>query len=237
VVAAAAACGRLGPDLSPVIAIATAVPDSLEEDDTLIARATALDGAGNVVQATIHWTSLDSVLKVLLPDTAGWTVVSRPGLVGRLQASVGTLLSNPLTIRTFAAADSLFIAGRGADTVSLAVITDSLSRALTVEVADTVVTGTPPLTSIVPLAGRQVVFTLAYERMGDSVTLITTDTLAHARVTVDTVASDASGLAAVRVRFLGGTLPDTARVTASATRARGLPAPGSPATLVVTFQP
>ncbi|HEX4601939.1 MAG TPA: hypothetical protein VH116_11150 [Gemmatimonadales bacterium] len=230
----ALACGKLGPDLSPVIAIATVVPDSLEEDDRLVPQAMALDGAGNVVPGvTISWMSLDTVLGVILPDTV---VVRKPGLAGRLQAAVGTLLSNPLTIQTFVAADTLFSIGRKADTVSLAATPDSLSHVFTVMVADTVVTGSGP-DSFVPLRSRPVVFTLVHQTAGDSVTLIATDTTAHVRVAADTIASDSSGLATVRVRFLGGPLPDTALVTASTTRARGAPAPGSPDTLVVTFRP
>ena len=230
---AALACAKLGPDLTPIVAIATVVPDSLEEDDKLVPQAMALDGAGNVVPAAISWASLDTVLGVIAPDTV---VVKKPGLAGHLQASVGTLLSNPFTIQTFVAADTLFSIGRRADTVSLAATPDSLSRVLTVKVADTIVTPTPP-DSLVPLRGRPVVFTLVRQTAGDSVTLISTDTTAHVRIVADTVASDSSGLAAVRVRFLGGPLPDTALVTASAPRARGAVAHGSPDTLVVTFQP
>jgi hypothetical protein len=195
-----------------------------------------VDGAGQVVAATIHWASLDSVLTVLSPDTAGRTVAAHPGLSGRLQAAAGALLSNPLTVRTLVAADTLFPSGRRADTVSLAATPDSLSHGLTVELADTLATATTP-DSIVPLAGRPVVFKIVYERMGDSATLIATDTTVHLRVGLDTLVTTPGGLAAVRLRFLGGPLPDTARVTATATRARGAPVPGSPDTLVVIFQP
>src|SRR5207247_1463135 len=110
VVATAVACSKLGTDLNEVSATGTAAPDSLEQYDTLVPGAAALNGAGDTVPATILWTSLDSVLTVL-NDTTGKTVVSHTRQTGRLQAHLGNLFSNPIAIRTLAAADTLFATG------------------------------------------------------------------------------------------------------------------------------
>src|SRR5207247_10389377 len=54
VLAAAVACGRLGPDLDRVVAISVAdVPDSLEELDTLRPIGVALDGRGEIGRAHV----------------------------------------------------------------------------------------------------------------------------------------------------------------------------------------
>lgn len=231
--AAAAACGQFSVDLNQVIAISTAAPDSLEEFDTLIPQAVALNGAGDTVPATILWASLDTVFTVL-NDTSGRTVVHHPGLTGRLQARVGTLRSNPLIIRALAAADTLFAAGPVVDTVTLSAATppDSLSGPLRVELADTVSTPSPAL---VPLAGRPIVYAITYPPTAGAVTLAKSDT-AHALVTTDTVTTSSLGVASVKVRLLADVLPDSIVVTASARRKVGTPVPDS-VTFVVRFQP
>ncbi len=231
--AAAAACGQLGVDLNQVIAISTAAPDSLEEFDTLIPQAVALNGAGDTVPATILWASLDTVLTVL-NDTTGRTVVNHPGLTGRLQARVGGLRSNPLSIRALAAADTLFAAGPVVDTVTLSAATppDSLSGPLSVELADT---GTGAPNPVVPLAGRPIVYAITYLPTAGAVTLVTSDT-AHALVMQDTVSTSGLGVASVKVRLLNDVLPDSIVVTASARRKVGTSVPDS-VTFVVRFQP
>ena len=230
---AAAACGKLAVDPSQVIAISTAARDSLEEYDTLIPQGAALNSLGDTVPVTILWASLDSVLTVL-NDTSGKTVVGHPQLTGRLQAHVGNLYSNPISIRTLAAADTLRAAGATVDTVTLSA--DSLSDSLAVEVADTIESASGG-DSLVALAGRPVVYTIAYPGAPGPVTLVTSDT-AHALVTTDTVATaTTSGIAHVKVRLIAGPLPDSVVVTASARRAVGTAVPGSPVTFVVRFQP
>jgi hypothetical protein len=237
VVAAAVACGKLGTELNQVIAVVTAAPDSLEEYDTLIPRAAALNGAGDSVSTTILWASLDSVLTVL-NDTTGKTVASHTRQTGRLQAHVGNLYSNPIAIRTLAAADTLFAPAGDTvltDSLHTAPPPDSLSDSLKVQLADTVL-GTSVLDSIVPLSGRPVVYAIASATTPNSVTLVSNDTT-HARVTVDTVTTNALGIAFVKVRLLGAMLPDSVVVTARARRARGDTVRGSPVTFHVSFQP
>lgn len=222
--AAAAACTSLHVDANEVIALVTAFRDSLEEYDTLIPQAAALNAAGDTVPVTVLWASLDTTLTVL-NDTTGKTVVHTTGSSGRLQARVGNLVSNPLPpIRTLAAADTLFAAGDTllTDSLSGATPPDSLSDSLKVGLADTVL-GVVVQDSIVPLAGRPVVYAVTYATTPGSVTLVTSDT-AHALVTTDTVSTNGAGVAFVRVRLLGAA-PDSVVVTASARRAVGTAVP------------
>ncbi len=216
-----------------MIAISTAAPDSLEEYDTLIPQAAALNSLGDTIPVTILWASLDSVLTVL-NDTSGKTVVRHPGLTGRIQANVGNLYSNPILIRTLAAADTLRAAGATVDTVTLSA--DSLSDSLAVAVADTIESASGGDSLTVALAGRSVVYTITYPGAPGPVTLVTSDT-AHALVTTDTVATATSGIAHVKLRLIAAPIPDSVVVTASARRAVGTAVPGSPVTFVVRFQP
>src|SRR5947199_9171421 len=113
VLAAAVACGRLGPNLDRVVAISVAdVPDSLEELDTLRPIGVALDGRGDPVPATILWATFDTALLTVVNDTTG-VMVARAGSAtpARIQASVGDLTSNSIAIRILAPADAASGAG------------------------------------------------------------------------------------------------------------------------------
>jgi len=231
VLATAAACGRFGPDLNQVVAISVAVRDSVEELDTLRPHGYALDGFGDSVAATILWATLDTALLTVVNETTGVMVAKQPGATpARIQASVGNLPSNPLPIRVLAAADTVFAAAPGRDSVSLAAKPDSLSDSLTVRLQDTTAAGP------VDLSGRPVAFALTvYPGPGSNVALVTSDT-ARAPVGADTVRTTV-GLAAVKLRLLDGPPPDSAVVTASARRAVGTLVAGSPVTFVVRFLP
>ncbi len=231
--AAALACGKLGPDLNHVIALEVTAPDSLEEYDTLVPHARALDGHGDSVAATVVWATLDTAVLTVLDSSTGTTAVNHPGTTaGRLLARAGTLFSSPVFLRALAAADTVFTTRTTADTVTLA---DSLSDSLTVEIADTIASASGGDSLTVALAGRPVVFAITYPTSAGRVTLVTHDTT-HALVTTDTVASGTGGIAAVKVRLIGPA-PDSVVVTASARRAVGTTVPGSPVTFVVRFQP
>jgi len=234
VLAAAATC-KVSTDLSRDIAIEVTAPDSLEEYDTLKPTARVLTGRGDSAAAAVFWFSPDTTIAVL-DSTTGRTVVVHTGGTGRLVARGGGLVSNPLAIRTLAAADTVS-AGPTLDTIDIAGPTalDSLSDSLKIEIADTVTApvGGGPL---VPLAGRPVVYTIVHPAVAGPVTLVTQDT-AHALVTIDTASSNSSGIAFVKVRLLEpDTIPDSVVVVASARRAVGTTVPGSPDTFVVRFR-
>jgi hypothetical protein len=237
VLAAAATC-KVSTDLSRDLAIEVTAPDSLEQYDTLKPTARVLTGHGDSAATAVFWFSADSdTVIAVLDSTTGRTVVVRPGESGRLVAKGGGLVSNPLTIRTLAAADTVFPVGATLDTVDIAGpnTLDSLSDSLKIGIADTVtapVAGGP----IAPLAGRPVVYTIVHPAVAGPVTLVTQDT-AHAVATTDTATSNSLGVAFVKVRLLApDTIPDSVVVVASARRAVGTTVPGSPDTFVVRFR-
>ena len=234
---AALACNKFGPgDLNRFIALDVRAPDSLEEYDTLIPHARVLDGHGDSVAATIVWATADSTaILTVLDSLTGRTVVNRTGQTGRLVARSNGLISNPVSIRTLAAADTLFATvASTVDTVALSA--DSASDSLTVEVADTIKSASGGDSLTVALAGRPVVYSITYPASSGPVTLVTNDST-HNLVTTDTVTTGVSGIAFVKVRLLGSPVPDSVVVKTIARRAVGDTVPGSPATFVVRFRP
>ncbi len=212
--AAAATC-KVSTDLSRDIALEVTAPDSLEEYDTLKPTARVLTGRGDSATTAVFWFSPDTTIAVL-DSTTGRTVVVHTGGTGRLVAKGGGLVSNPLAIRTLAAADTV-LAEPTVDTVDIAGPTalDSLSDSLTIEIADTVTAAAA--NPIVPLAGRPVVYTLVHPSVAGPVTLVTQDT-AHALADTVTAVSSVSGIAGTTVpgspdtfvvRFRGVAVADT----------------------------
>src|SRR5207237_10649089 len=150
--------------------------------------ARVLRGHGACSATAVFWFSPDSAIAVL-DSTTGRTVVIHTGQTGRLVASGGGLVSNPLVIRTLAAADTVFPAGPTLDTVDIAGTTalDSLSDSLKIEIADTITAGAGG-DSIVPLAGRPVIYTIVHPAPAGPVTLVTLEPT-PALATIDTAAS------------------------------------------------
>jgi hypothetical protein len=235
---AVVACNKFGPgDLSRVIALEVTAPDSLEEYDTLTPHARVLDGHGDSVAATIVWAAADTVpILVVLDSLTGRTVANRLGQTGRLLARAEGLISNAVSIRTLAAADTLFAQGATVDTVALSV--DSVSDSLKVEVADTIKSASGGDSLTVPLPGRPVVYsiTFTYPVPSAPVTLVTNDST-HTLATTDTVTTSSTGIAFVKVRLLGVPAPDSVVIEAIARRAVRDTVRGSPATFVVRFRP
>ncbi len=236
---AVVACNKFGPgDLSRVIAIEVIAPDSLEEYDTLTPRARVLDGHGDSVAATVLWAAGDTApILIVLDSLTGRTVANRLGQTGRLVAlsrSYG-ITSNAVSIRTLAAADTLFATGATVHTVALSA--DSVSDSLQVEVADTIKSASGGDSLTVPLPGRPVVYSITYPVSSGPVTLVTNDST-HVLATSDTVTTSSGGIAFVKVRLLSAPVPDSVVIQAIARRrAVGDTVPGSPATFVVRFRP
>lgn len=215
-----ATCEPVGIDLDEVIAIQVSLPDSgiVEEGDTIVPHARALNGHGDSVAAQFVWATGDTATLQVLDPATGTTLARRPPS-GRLQAQVGTLRSPLLTVTVRPQADTLSATGVLRRTV---VAPDSQSDDLEVLLAD-LTTGT----TAAGLASRPVIFTLTYPAGGGAFTLLPGDTVLTA----------AGGLASVQVRLVNRALPDSAVVEARAVRANGQTVPGSPVTFVVEFQP
>jgi hypothetical protein len=233
---AALACGLFGPpDLNRVLALEVSAPDSLEEYDTLLPHARLLDGHGDSIRGVVFvWSTLDTAALTVRDSTTGKTVVNHPGQTGRLVVRSSSVTSNTIPIRTLAAADTLFATGTTVDTVMLSA--DSVSDSLKVEVADTIESASGADSLTVALAGRPVVYSITMPTTAGPVTLITADS-ARTLVTTDTVPTGASGIAFVKVRLLGPSVPDSVVLQATARRAAGDAVHGSPVTFVVRFRP
>ena len=209
--------------MNAIVALDVSLPDSGRVevgDDTLVPRARALDGHGDSVAATIVWARLDTTIQVLDSFT-GATVGLIGGQTGRLQARVGNLRSNPLTLTVQAPLDSITAAGPLRSTVTVST-PDSLSDSLQVQAYAT------PGSNALNLTNRRIVFTATVYPGGT-----TTDTL----VPRDTIRTTSGGLAVVQVRYTGGARPDSIVITATARHHDGSIVPGSPITFVVGFLP
>lgn len=190
------------------------VPDSgrVEVLDTLRPHGRALNGRGDSTAAQIIWTALDTNLQVV--DSLTGVMFAR--VVGRalIQARVGALPSNPVTITVIAGLDS--IRASGPDTV-IVPAPDTLSDSLTVQAF-----GPSGSTS-----GRKIALAITFPPGAPGLTLVPSDT----------VTTGSTGLAVFQVRASGITRPDTVVISASAQHPGGAPVPGSPLTFVVEFVP
>jgi hypothetical protein len=214
-------CSSLSPDFSQVVAIEVSLPygGNVELPDTLRPSARALNGRGDSVAATIYWRAIDTALVTVLDTTTGATRGKAVG-TGRIQAHVGNLHSNPIGITILAAPDTVFATVAKRDSVSVSAKVDSLSDTLRVEVADTIVGVTTPV------SGWKVAFQITYP----------TDTSAFTLVPGDTVLTGAT-VAAVRVKLKKRALPDSVVLSATVRHIRGAMSPGSPITFTVIFAP
>ena len=209
---------KVSTNLDQVVALEVILPDSgrLEVGDTLLPRARALNGHGDSVTAGIFWVALDTNITVL-DSTTGATIGTSIGL-GRLQAIVGLLRSNPQNVTVITHLDSVQALGPTVDTVTVSQ-PDSLSDSLQVQLF-----ATPAVAD-----RRRVVYSATtFPASGPLITFVPNDT----------VLSNLSGVAAAQLRLVaGGTLPDSVVVAATVTRPDGTPIAGSPVTFVVEFRP
>ncbi len=94
----AAACSSLPADGDGIVALELRSPIAitLRQGESLTLRARALDRAGDSVDAPIRWRTADTTITL---DSLLGTVTARVGAgAGRVQAAVGTLRSELITI-------------------------------------------------------------------------------------------------------------------------------------------
>jgi hypothetical protein len=238
-VVATAACSLVGIDLDSVIAVEVTVPDSgrVEEGDTLLLSARALNARGDSVPGAVFvWERIDTG-KIILDAATGRVIGVTPTSAVRVRARHDNLPSNPISLAVLAAADTVQPEPAGAvrDTIFSSVPADSLSSPLQVKLLD--LTTNPPPAAPAALANRPVTFSLTLYPGGNGGARLVV-AAADTGVTQLVVKTGATGLSAVRVKLRAGqTLPDSAVVAASATRANGSTVPGSPVTFSVVVQP
>jgi hypothetical protein len=183
-----------------------------------------LNGRGDPVpDAPVSWAAIDtSVLDV--NDSTGATYAAQPG-AGRIQARVGNLRSDPVTVIAQAPMDSIRAVGDTADTVTVSDMPrDTLSDSLRIEVF------APPIrmTDAQARLRRRVTY--------DSIRVFPPGGATITLVPNDTGYTNTSGFVAIRVRLDAGTPPDSVRVWARAVNRDGTEVPGSPKTFLVEFQ-
>lgn len=219
--AAVLAC-KINTDVSQPVAIEMRLPDSgrVELTDTFRPTARALNGLGDSVQAAFVWASLDTAILAVLDSTTGVSLSKALG-TARLQARTGgNLISNPQSVTVLPYLDSIGVSGAARDTVFVTPAADSLSDSLVVQAYGG--GGAIP-------ANRRVVFTATtFPASGPAVTLLPKDTV---------FTNPSSGVAAVQVRLLSGTVPDSVVVTAFMLHLDSTAVSGSPLTFVVEFRP
>lgn len=209
--------------------LAPAPATHIEVGQTVRLEARARDIDGNEVEATIRWSTPDTVLVV--DDTSGdVTGKLAGGGSGRVQAILdGTpfpLVSPFLTFTVTARADTLLASG---DTVVVVPPGDPSS---------------PPLVTILatrqpegPLSGRMVTYRVVSPSFSDPAarTVELQDGLLSVTATTDGAGSPTP---AIQVRSRPGIPPpDTTVVEVSALQATGAPVPGSGLRFVILFSP
>jgi len=218
---AAAACSGLDEGEGGVVALEVQLPaaPALEVGEQIQLSARALDVDGETVDATILWRSSDAALSV---DATGLVTGVEQGS-GDVQAVVGSLTSERISLTVLAPADTLIIVGDsvfvlpvGADPPAIANLMVRLESR----------------SPVGPVASRPVIYEITQPVAG------TTPVVQLAGgVQSDTLLTSADGTAAIALsEVTGQTPPDTAIVEVRANRTRGSAVPGSGQRFIVLFQ-
>jgi len=218
---ALAACSGLDEGEGGVVAIEVETPEleMLEVGEQVQVVARALDVDGQVVDAALAWQSTTAAVTV---DGSGLVTAAQPGEAD-VQASVGTLASEPVHFEVLAAADTVIIAGDSVFTLPAAV--DPPPTA-------TLAARLESFNPAGPLSGRPVIFEITSPVPG----AIPVVQLAGG-VQSDTILTAADGTASIAVGAVSGQVPpDTAIVQVRAERLRGAPVPGSGQRFIVLFE-
>jgi hypothetical protein len=232
---AATACEQITGDLDRVIAMELDVSTRMVEmGDTLRLTARAINASGEVVpEVTIIWAILDvdSGQVGFTLDSAGLVTGISPGM-GRVQARIESLRSDPITIEVSAIPDSAEAAG--ATRLIVPEGTDQ-SEGLMVLVLEST-TGQP-----LPIANKPVRFTLVDPQPGtaaaEGLFLLASDTVPGLDPQETLAVTGATGVATATLnRVATSTVPDSAAVEATALTAQGGVVAGSPIRFTVVFE-
>lgn len=213
-------CSNLTEGAGGVVELQISVPavTSLEVGELLQLSARALDRDGNPTNVPIDWRTSDATLTV---DDTGLITGVAPG-AGQVQAFVGSLGSDRISLTVLARADTLVLAG---DSVVIVAPGVTASAPLVVQLQSFSQTG--------PLPDRPVVYAVtAPPDVGvRSVEL-------PGAVLIDTVSTGATGInqAITLNRVTDVPSPDTAIVQVRSYRASGADVPGSGQRFIVLFQ-
>lgn len=229
----ALACTELTGDFGDVVAIEvlTSSPVTVEEQDTVVLEARALDLQGNpIADAPIAWEVLrrDTLPVGIALDTASGRVVAMSPGTWDVRARVEALPANPVTIRVTPAPDSIAATGDTAVTVAAGAVQSSILQVTLLDLTTT------PGTAAT-LGGKLVTFRLTFPVFAPGARTVT---LANGTVGEDSltaaVTTSTQG-AGVFVRRSGSPQPDSVIVEAAAMTAVGGTVAGTPIRFVVHF--
>ncbi len=215
-------CSDLGSGADGVVALQVSLPSpaTVEAGDTVQLRARALNLAGDSVEATIVWLSPDSTLMV---DSSGRVTTSLSSGTGRVQARVGTLLSNLLTLTIQRTSDSV-----------------SLTPPLDLMVFQEDSASAPLIATLLSLApdtagvsGATLVYEVVDSAAWRGIVRFAGNTLSL-RATTTTTGSPAIPVTLRRVP--GATFPATVQVLVRAARPSGAVVPGSGQIFSLSFE-
>lgn len=215
----AVACSDLPTADDGVAVLEVVRPTSLdlEAGATLQLTARALDRAGSELAVPINWRTPDTT--ILVEAATGRVTGLIGGETGRVQAVVGErdpLVSDFLTLRILAGADTMYVVGDSVLSVALAA---PESAPLVVRVESL----RPPG----PLAGRSLIYRLVHPVFSDPAAR--TVEFSGGRL-ADTATTSTEGVPQAAVRLLrraGLIAADSTVVQVTAARAGGAPVPGS----------
>jgi hypothetical protein len=215
---AALGCSGLTEGEAGIVALEVQVPSPavLEICETIQLSARPLDKNGDSVAATVIWRSPDTTVSV---DSITGLVIGNVAGPARVQANVGSLSSDLVSLTVLARADTLAIVGDSSFTLT----GDSLIS--------------PPLATILQsfaagvLSDRPVIYEITTPTADTAVTLT-------GGVLSDTVLTGSDGTVTSEVLSLNPSKvrPDSTIVTVHANRTHGEPVPGSGQRFIVRFQ-
>lgn len=215
-------CGNLTEGDGGVVALQLRLPNPavVEFGDTIQLQARALNADGDSVDAAIVWITPDTTISL---DSTGLLTSDTTAGTGRVQAKVGSLLSNLETFTIRRRSDIISLTAPTAITVPT---TDSASAALPARILSV----TPDTQAIVGSA-------LVYQVV-DSATFRNVVHFAGGGQNLRAVTGSDGGptIPVTLRRSPGATFPATVTVQVSATRPSGTAVPGSGQTFSITFQ-
>ncbi len=218
-----AACSQLPSGEDGVVALELRLPSPavVEQNDTLGLRARALNANGDSVGAVVYWRTLDDTLLTVV-DSIGLVTTSRTLGTARVQARVGSLRSDIVTLTLRQRSDTLLLTVP--DTVVIPA-TDSASAALGARVESRDPVGGVGGTSIL------------YEVV-DSVAARGTVRFANGLLVFRaTTGSNGAPVTAVTLRKVATQVPPAVvEVRLTALRPSGTPVPGSGQIFTLLFQ-
>ena len=212
-------CSSLDEGEAGVVGLEIEVPTPavLEVGETAQLTARPLNQDGEVVDVPVHWLAIDPTVTV---DELTGLVTGVGAGTGRVQASVGSLVSELVSFSVLAPADTIVLT---TDSVVIAPLDPGVTPALNVRLDSFNPAG--------PLGSRPVIF---------EITRPVAEPLAATfagGVRVDTLTTAADGVAGAVVSLTPGQpIPDTVLVEVRAERTRGAVVPGSGQRFIILFQ-